>query len=136
MNLEIDSVGSVEWLVGESDLASQYNREPGDAFPPVFATSAMIGLMEIAAARALQPLLGDGQLSVGTTVEVAHSAASPVGVKVRAEARFTGMEGKIYVFAVSASDPAGEIGRGIHKRAIIAATRLTEGAARRCAAAT
>lgn len=134
MILEPGTVGSVERVVASEDLASQYNREPGDAFPPVFATSAMIGLMEMAAARAMRPLLAEGQLSVGVTVDVMHSAATPPGVQVRAEARFTGMEGKLYVFEVSASDPGGEIGRGTHKRAIIAEARLAEGAARRTAA--
>lgn len=135
MSLEIGSLGRVERIVTSEDLASQYNREAGDAFPPVFATSAMIGLMEIAAARAMQVLLAEGQLSVGVTVEIMHSAATPPGAKVTAEARFTGMDGKLYVFEVSARDPGGEIGRGLHKRAIISESRLAEGAARRTAAA-
>lgn len=134
MELAIGTTGSVERVVANEDLATQYNREPGDAFPPVFATSAMVGLMEMAAARAMHPLLAAGELSVGVTVDVLHSAATPPGVNVRAEAKFTGKEGKLYVFEVMASDPGGEIGRGIHKRAIIAAARLAEGAARRTAA--
>lgn len=125
------SPGFAELLVGAADLATALEQQPGDAFPAVFATSRMVALMELAAARAMQPLLAPGQLSVGVRIEVAHGAATPLGALVRAEARFTGMDGKLYVFEVSAFDPAGEIGRGTHHRAIISHERLLAGAARR-----
>jgi fluoroacetyl-CoA thioesterase len=97
----------------------------------VFATSRMIALMEVAAARVLKPHQQDGQLSVGVSVDVIHTAATPLGGRVTATAKLTGREGKLFVFEVTAADDAGEVGRGTHKRAIISAERLLAGAAQR-----
>src|SRR5687767_10135532 len=108
--LELNATGAAEILIGPEHLASALPIEMGDAFPKVFATARMIGLMEIAAARVLQPLLGPGELSVGVTVDVTHNAPTPSGVKVTATARYAGREGKLFLFEVSASDPGGEIG--------------------------
>jgi predicted thioesterase len=91
----------------------------------------MVALMERAAARLMQPLLGPGELSVGVQLDVRHAAPTPAGARVRAEARFVGLEGKLYRFEVVAFDPAGEIGRGVHTRAIVETARLVAGAARR-----
>ena len=130
---ELNATATAEIVVRPEHLASALPIEMGDAFPAVFATARMIGLMEIAAARALQPLLGPGELSVGVTVDVTHSAPTPAGVKVIATARYAGREGKLFLFEVSASDPGGEIGRGWHKRAIVTSERLQGAAARRVA---
>ena len=129
----VNSIASAQLTVAPSDLANMLNLEPGDAFPPVFATSRMVGLMEVAAARVLRPHLREGEASVGVSVDVVHSAATPPGVTVTATARFVGREGKLFLFEVAASDNAGEIGRGTHKRAIVSAERLVAGATRRCA---
>lgn len=123
--------GSASLVVGEGDLATLLNQRPGDAFPPVFATARMVGLMELAAARALQPRLGPGELSVGVTVDVSHGAPTPPGAEVTASARLVGRDGKLYVFEVLAHDPGGEIGRGLHRRAIVSTERLLAGAQRR-----
>jgi predicted thioesterase len=127
----VDSTASAHLTVTPSDLADTLNLEPGDAFPPVFATSRMVGLMEVAAARILRPHLREGEASVGVTVEVIHTAATPPGATVIATAKFVGREGKLFLFEVSAADNAGEIGRGTHKRAVVATERLVAGAARR-----
>ena len=132
--LEPGSSGIAELTVTDADLASSLNLEPGDDFPPVLATARMIALMEVAGARLLVPLLKPGELSVGVTVDIVHTAATPQGVTVVAEARFTGIEGKLYAFDVVARDPGGEIGRGTHKRAIVAAERIVAGANKRCPA--
>lgn len=129
--LELNSTVTVEWVVTEADLASALPIETDDDFPPVFATARMIGLMEIAASRVLQPLLGPGELSVGVTVDVSHTAPTPLGAKVTATARYAGREGKLFLFEVSVSDPGGEVGRGWHKRAIVSNERLQAGAAKR-----
>jgi len=128
---EMNATATAEWVVRPEDLASAVLTELGDDFPRVFATARMIGLMEIAAARVLQPLLGPGELSVGVTVDVNHTAPTPVGVPVTATARYAGRDGKLFLFEVSASDPGGEVGRGWHKRAIVSSERLQSGAARR-----
>ncbi len=124
------ATGRASLVVGEGDLASILSAE-GDAFPRVFSTSRMIALMEIAASRALVPLLSEGELSVGVNLDVAHTAATPPGATVTATGKFLRMEGKVYVFEVAAEDPGGEIGRGLHRRAIVARERLETGAARR-----
>lgn len=128
---EINATATAQWTVGPADLASALPIETDDEFPPVFATARMIGLMEIAAARVLQPLLGPGELSVGVTVDVSHTAPTPVGAHVTATARYAGREGKLFLFEVSVSDPGGEVGRGWHKRAIVSNERLQSGAAKR-----
>ena len=91
----------------------------------------MISLMEVAAARILIPTLKSTELSVGAHVDVSHSAATPPGSKVVAEAKYLRKEGKVYVFEVSAHDEAGEIGRGEHKRAVVESERLLRGAEKR-----
>jgi len=121
--------------VAGSDLATTLNQSAEDDFPAVLATARMIGLMELAASRAMRPALAEGEVSVGVHVEVSHGAATPIGADVTAEARFVGREGKLYVFEVSARDAGGEIGRGLHKRTAVVATRLVQGAVRRCEAA-
>jgi len=128
---ELNATATAQIVVGAADLASALPVEMDDAFPDVFATARMIGLMEIAAARVLQPLLGPGELSVGVAVDVTHSAPTPLGAQVTATARYAGRDGKLFLFEVSAADPAGEIGRGWHKRAIVSSEHLQSGAARR-----
>lgn len=127
----VDSTASASLTVALSDLASVLNLEPEDAFPPVFATSRMVALMELAAARVLRPHLREGEVSVGVSVDVVHTAATPPGATVTATARFLGRDGKLFLFEVSATDDGGEIGRGTHKRAVVAVERLVAGAARR-----
>ncbi len=129
--LAVNSTASARLTVASSDLASALNLEPADAFPAVFATSRMVALMELAAARVLRPLLRAGELSVGVSIDVVHTAATPPGATVTATAKFVGREGKLFLFEVSAADDAGEVGRGTHKRAIVATERLVAGAAQR-----
>ena len=128
---EINATASAELVVGPADLASSISTAGGDEFPAVLATARMVALMETAAARVLQPLLGPGELSVGVTVDITHIAPTPPGVLVTANARYTGREGKLFVFEISAHDRGGEIGRGSHKRAIVETERLQRAAAKR-----
>jgi predicted thioesterase len=126
--LRAGATATVTYTVRESDLASALTLEPDDRFPRVFATSRMVSVMELAAARVLRPLLGPGELSVGISIDVTHTAPTPPGGTVRATATFVAREGKRYVFDVLAEDDGGEIGRGRHQRAIVAAERLEAGA--------
>lgn len=129
--LEPGASGSATLVVAESDTAASLALETGDVFPAVLATARMIALMELAAGRAMRPSLAPGQLSVGVALNVEHTAPTPVGSRVTATARFTGRDGKFYLFEVSARDEAGEVGRGTHRRAVVATERLLAGAARR-----
>lgn len=125
------ATATVTYEVRESDLASALTLDPGDRFPRVFATSRMVSVMELAAARVLRPLLGPGELSVGITIDVIHTAPTPLAATVRATATFVAREGKRYVFDLVAVDDGGEIGRGRHVRAIVETERLEAAAAAR-----
>ena len=130
---EIGASAMVDLVVRESDCASalKLSDDPRDNFPTVFATTRMIALMELAGARILHPLLQSGEMSVGAHVDVSHTAATPIGATVTATATYRGRDGKLFVFEVVAYDPAGEIGSGTHKRAIVSRERLLAGAAKR-----
>ena len=128
---EPNATSTATLIVGPQDLASSIASVTGDSFPPVFATARMVALMEVAASRVLVPLLGPGELSVGVTVDINHTAPTPLGAEVTATARYAGREGKLFLFEVSCTDKGGEVGRGWHKRAIVSSERLQSGAARR-----
>lgn len=117
--------------VQPGDTAEALRLGDEDAFPAVFATSRMVALMEIAAARVLRALLREGELSVGVSIDVKHGAATPVGGRVRAVATYQGQEGKLHRFKVEAFDEAGPIGSGDHLRAIVDTERLVTGARKR-----
>ena len=88
----------------------------GSGLLPVLATPAMTALMEQAAANALEEFLPDGWTSVGISLDIAHTSATPLGMTFRAEAEVTAVEGRKVVFQVRAYDEAGEIGHGVHER--------------------
>ena len=131
-----DSTATAKLVVSASDLASALALDSNDAFPAVFATARMVALMEIASARLLQPCLVEGQLSVGVSIEVTHTAPTPPGATVTATARYLGRDGKLFRFEIVASDVGGEIGRASHKRAIVDVARLQSSASRRVVAST
>ena len=96
----------------------------GSGLVPVFATPYMVALMENAAVNALTPYMEEGQGSVGTHLDVSHDSATPIGMKVWAEAEVTAVDGKALTFAVTAYDEAGVIGKGTHNRFIITVDRF------------
>ncbi|MBR2987157.1 MAG: thioesterase family protein [Clostridia bacterium] len=85
----------------------------------VFATPAMIALMEEAAYKAVQPHLEEGMGSVGTYLDVKHLAATPLGMTVRCEATLIEIDRRRLVFKVTAFDDSGVIGEGKHERFIV-----------------
>lgn len=107
-------------VVGEDNVASAV----GSGLVDVFATPMMVALMEQAAAACVQPALEAGQATVGTAVDVRHTAATPVGMKVWATATLTAAEGRVYTFRVEARDEAGPIGAGTHTRAVVDVERF------------
>ena len=118
--MEIGRIAKMETIVDDTNIAK--SLASGDL--EVFATPSMIALMEHAAAACVAPLLEEGQGTVGTRLEVTHDAATPVGMKVWAEAELTAVEGKKLTFAVKAFDEAGPIGGGVHERFIITVDRF------------
>ncbi|MCI2056866.1 MAG: thioesterase family protein [Oscillibacter sp.] len=91
----------------------------GSGALPVFGTPFMTALMENAAMTCLQAFLEDGQGSVGTYLDVKHSAPTPVGMKVTAEAEIYDANDRKVMFRVRAWDEKGPIGEGTHTRFII-----------------
>ena len=120
MSLTVGSKGRAAALVTEDKTTAAV----GSGLVPVFATPYMVALMENAAVNAVQAGLEAGQGTVGTKLEVTHDAATPVGMKVWAEAELTAVEGKKLTFTVRAFDEAGPIGGGTHERFIITVDRF------------
>ncbi len=90
------------------------------AMPQVFATGFMVGLLELACIKALNPHLDwPREQTVGTHVDVSHVAATPPGLEVTVRVRLEEMEGRRLVFAVQASDGVELITQGRHERFII-----------------
>ena len=85
----------------------------------VYATPAMIALMEQTAWASVEPYMEEGRSTVGTRLDVAHLSASPVGSHITAESELIEIDDRRLVFKVSASDDAGLIGEGTHERFII-----------------
>jgi fluoroacetyl-CoA thioesterase len=91
----------------------------GSGTVEVFATPAMIALMEQTAMESVAQFLPEGFVTVGTEVSVKHFKATLPGKVVTCLSKLIHSEDKKLVFEVSASDPYGLIGKGIHKRYIV-----------------
>ena len=102
-------------------LASQV----GSGSVDVFATPQMIMLMEKAACTCLAPYLENDETTVGTEMNVKHISATPCGMKVTATAELTAVNGREFTFTVKASDEAGLIGEGTHKRFLVYGEKFT-----------
>lgn len=115
MSIEVGLKGRAETVVTEQNTAAAV----GSGLVPVFATPYMIALMEGAAVNATTSALEPGQGTVGTLLHVSHDAATPIGMRVWAEATLTEVDRKRLTFEVVAYDEAGVIGKGTHERFII-----------------
>ena len=118
-------------MIQESDLATKLAAEPGDSFPATLSTTRLVGLVELAASRALKPILEKGEASVGTGLSLTHLAPTPQGTHVRARARFTGRDGDAYVFEIAVEDEGGEIARAEHRRVVVEAAKWLDEARHR-----
>ena len=118
--LETGIQGRAETLVSKANTAASM----GSGNLEVFATPCMVALMEEASQRSVAPFLGEGESTVGTKLCVSHDAATPVGMKVTAEATVTEVNGRETVFEVTASDEKGLIGKGTHKRFTVYAEKF------------
>ena len=94
--------------------------------PPVYSTPDMIRLMETAAFRALQPYCEGDEITVGTSINIDHRAASGIGAHIKAEAVLESFDGRFYTLRVKARDDAQEIGRGTVSRAVVSLSRFLE----------
>lgn len=103
------------WTVTRDLLAS--SQKSGDL--DVFATPAMIAMMENTATTLAQQFLDEDKTTVGTAVSIRHINPTPQGAVVRAEAEIIECDGRRFLFRVSAWDQAGLIGEGTHERVAV-----------------
>ena len=107
--------GNSELVIGDEHTAPSI----GSGKVRVLATPVMINLIEAAALAAVEHLLQPGYQSLGTHLDVHHVAATPVGMKVRATAEVTAVNGRTVTFKVSAHDEKDLIGHGTHERVVV-----------------
>lgn len=101
--------------------------------PPVFATAFMVAFVEATCIAALKPFLSAGQHTVGTRVDLSHSAATPVGMSVQADIELVEVAGPRLRFKVTCRDDAEVIGEGYHERFIIDHERFVKRVAAKAA---
>jgi fluoroacetyl-CoA thioesterase len=94
--------------------------------PPVYSTPDMIRLMETAGFHALHEYSENGEISVGTAINVEHRAATGVGSNVVAEAVVEKIDGRFFILRVTARDDVQEIGRGTVTRAFVNVGKFME----------
>ena len=115
MEIPVGAKGRVDGIVTDQLTAAAV----GSGSVEVFATPYMVAAMENAACEAFRPYYGEGEISVGTKLEITHDAATPVGMKYWAEAEVTEVDRRRIVLKVTAYDETGIIGSGTHERFII-----------------
>ncbi len=114
--------GSSEILVGAQHTAPFV----GSGRIAVLATPVMINVIEAAALAAIEHLLPSGHQSLGIHLDVSHTAATPVGLRVTATAEVVRLEGRTVTFRVEARDDFESIGGGSHQRVVVSVARFDE----------
>ena len=127
--LNIGTKGEAEVKVEENQLASRYASGELD----VYATPAMVALMEQAAVRATDGSLPSDWITVGMKLDVRHLHPTLPGATVRAEAELEAIDGRRLVFKVMAFDGIGRIGEGVHERFCVERPAFLADAKRRAA---
>jgi fluoroacetyl-CoA thioesterase len=92
--------------------------------PPVFATAFLVAFVEDTCVALLEPHFAPGQKSVGTHVDVSHTAATPIGRTVTCDVELVEVDGRKLKFKVACRDENGPIGDGFHERALIDEARF------------
>ena len=113
--LETGIKGTRTITVDEENTA----KAMGSGTLDVFATPALIALMEETCWRSVANELEEGSGTVGTLLEIKHTAPTPVGMKVTCESTLTEVDGRRLVFEVIARDAKGVVGEGKHERFVI-----------------
>jgi predicted thioesterase len=120
MEIKVGTKGTFKVSVDESNTAKTMQSGSLD----VFATPAMVAIMEKASTLALEPYLEEGSTTVGTALDISHVSATPVGMDVSATAEVVSVNGREITFKVQAFDECGLIGEGTHKRFIVFAEKF------------
>lgn len=113
--VKANSQAEVSELVTENNTAIKM----GSGKSPVYATPALVALMENAAINACDPQLPEGYNTVGIAMNVKHVAATPIGLKVTAKATLVEQDRRKLTFKIEASDNASVVGEATHERFII-----------------
>ena len=92
--------------------------------PDVYATRAMVGHFEEVCAEMVLPFLGEGEQTVGIGMKFSHIAATPIGMKVRFNAKLVEVDGRKLTFEVEGFDEVEKIGKATHERFIINAEKF------------
>ena len=111
---------SEQLVVEHKDTAAVY----GSGALEVFATPAMIALMEKTCLMAVCDKIGEGNTTVGIAVNIKHLKASPVGSTIRCEAELTEVDRRRLVFAVKCFEGESLIGEGIHERFVVESAKF------------
>ena len=114
--------GSQSVDVNESNTADALGS--GDL--PVFATPAMIALIERTASESVRPYLELGSSTVGTRLDVSHISATPIGMTVVCETELVEIDRRRLVFSVRVYDSEGDVGTGTHERFVVDSARFME----------
>jgi fluoroacetyl-CoA thioesterase len=114
--------GSAEIVVGPEHTAPFV----GSGRIAVLATPVMINVIEAASLAAVEHLLPPGHQSLGIHLDVSHTAATPIGLRVTATAEVIGVEGRTIKFRVEARDEIEAIGGGSHERVVVSVARFDE----------
>lgn len=114
--------GHVEIVVSDAQTAPHV----GSGRVHVLATPVMVNLMEAAALQAVEGLLPAGHQTVGTHLDITHTAATPVGMRVKAYAELVKVDKRTLTFSVYAEDEKERIGGGMHERIIINLERFDQ----------
>jgi fluoroacetyl-CoA thioesterase len=122
INIKVGLTAAIETKVFNKSSA----EEMGSGNLDVYATPAMISLMERSALSAVSLHLPKGYTTVGTSVNIKHMAATPIGMKVRAIAELVSIEGRKLTFKIEAYDSREKIGEGQHERYIVESTKFRE----------
>lgn len=112
----------------QSVEVSEFNTAEavGSGDLPVFATPAMIALIEKTACQSVLPYLEIGQSTVGTHLDISHSSATPMGMTVVCETELVEIDRRRLVFKVRVYDSKGEVGSGTHERFVVDSARFME----------
>ncbi len=113
---------TVEIVVGTRDTAAHV----GSGKIGVLATPILVTLLESAALQAVERFMQPGQQTVGTRLDLSHTAATPVGMRVRAHAELVAIDGRKLTFRLHADDEGEAIASGTHERLIISVERFDQ----------
>jgi len=120
--IEIGTTNERSWTVGPEHLASAF----GSGLVDVLATPVLVTFCEESARTLVDPHLPDGQKTVGTSIQLDHTAATPPGMRVTVTARLVEVDRRRLRFEIEARDAIEPIGRAIHERFVIDTDRFEE----------